>query len=360
MKKNKNTSEKLNTERITVLDSLKGIAILGVVLVHSGATELPGFFGQISAFGARGVQMFLIISAMLIFNSLDSFENSEKKIKLKNWYFNRFLRLIPIYYISLIVQFFINGFTPNYWTGTHPINIFTYILNVLFLHGLSPWSINAINVGWYIGTLALFIILAPFIHKKVNNLSKSIIFFAVTWVIALLVSMVIPRLYIGVDDYIWSTYWTNFSLISELPILAIGIILYYLIYKKDIIITKGVTTTLTFCIILILIERYISSSTLVTFSIIFGALIFIQIKNSNFIIDNKFFATLGKYSYGIYLFHYPIINKLTDIYSNYCSNSYLLITTVICSTIILSTFISYILTRFIEKPIVKKFKKAKI
>ena len=353
-------------ERETLFDSLKGIAMLGVILTHSGAAELPGLLGQISAFGARGVQMFFIISAILTFHSLESLENDKKSIK--NWYFNKFLRLIPLYYISLIFYYCTIGFKPNYWTGNQPINVITICLNILLLHGLNPWYINAINVNWYIGTLTLFIIIAPLLYKRINNLSKSILFFSVSWIIALVAQIILTKFYVGEDVYIWSAYWSNFSLISELPVIALGIILYYLIYKENIIKTlrnkmiklekpKVVMNILTFCIFLCLGEKIIYNASLISYSILFGVLIFIQMLNSNSLIDNKIFAFLGRNSYCIYLFHYPIINILTNLYSKYILNKYILIVIVIWSTIILCTIISCIFAKIIEKPIISKLKK---
>ena len=360
-----NNNLKNKTERNTLFDSLKGIAILGIIITHSGAVNLPGLIGKIGAFGARGVQIFFIISAILTFKSLESFKKNNKSIK--KWYFNKFLRIIPLYYISLLFYYFIVGFKPNYWSGYQPISKFSIYLNILLLNGLHPFSANVINVNWYIGTLTLFILIAPYLYKKINNLSKSILFLAISWLVAIFFQIVVGTLYSGENAYIWSSYWTHFSLINELPILAIGIILYYLIYKIQLVekIKKNIkpqnlkilTISLTFCITLSLAEKIVLLASLETYSVLFGCLILIQIINPLTIIDNKIFSTIGKYSYGIYLFHNPIISILTSQYSKYISNSYVFVITIIVSTIILSILISYVLTNIIEKPLNKKLKK---
>ena len=54
----------MNTERnrhINSLDALKGIAILGIVLTHSGASNLSGISGEIASFGARACNSFYYI-----------------------------------------------------------------------------------------------------------------------------------------------------------------------------------------------------------------------------------------------------------------------------------------------------------
>lgn len=46
--------------RVCWIDAMKGIAILGVVLIHSGAGDiLPSVLGKIASIGNRGVQIFL-------------------------------------------------------------------------------------------------------------------------------------------------------------------------------------------------------------------------------------------------------------------------------------------------------------
>lgn len=63
----------MEKKNITFLDSLKGWGILAVIMVHSGAAGLPGVMGRIGEAGARGVQLFFLISAFLTWGSL-SFE----------------------------------------------------------------------------------------------------------------------------------------------------------------------------------------------------------------------------------------------------------------------------------------------
>lgn len=54
------------------IDSLKGIGILGVVLVHYSIKASNDLISGIVFNGARGVQLLFIINAYLIFTSLSS------------------------------------------------------------------------------------------------------------------------------------------------------------------------------------------------------------------------------------------------------------------------------------------------
>lgn len=215
------------------LDAFKGIAILGILLVHSGAADFGGVVGEISSAGAKGVQIFFIISSMLIFHSLRKEKSREDGLILKTWYFKRFIRLIPLYYIANIFVLVKDGFSPSYWTGTHGMQAGTVISNFLFIHGLYPWWSNAININWYIGTLAVFILLAPLLYKLADRIDQIVILLAFSWLCSIICNHTIGVIDFGEDHYVWTAYWMNFSIIAQFPVLVLGMILDYIIEKTD-------------------------------------------------------------------------------------------------------------------------------
>lgn len=89
--------------RISALDGLRGIAILGVVIYHYGEpykTYFPSDNVRLYNFpwGEMGVQLFFMISGFVIFLS------AIKGKKVKNFVISRFARLYPTYWVSLIVS----------------------------------------------------------------------------------------------------------------------------------------------------------------------------------------------------------------------------------------------------------------
>ena len=62
---------KYGTERYEWIDSLKGISILGVIMIHSGSMGVGGLVTKIGQYGSSFVQAFFVISAFLIWKSLD-------------------------------------------------------------------------------------------------------------------------------------------------------------------------------------------------------------------------------------------------------------------------------------------------
>ena len=90
--------------KFSFIDSFRGVAIILVMLTHANYIFDPSiirsFFGIVQ-FGARGVQLFYMISAFTLFNSYYSRKvNNENSII--SFYSRRFFRIAPMFYISLI------------------------------------------------------------------------------------------------------------------------------------------------------------------------------------------------------------------------------------------------------------------
>src|SRR5260370_110527 len=77
------------------LDGLRGIAILGVIGVH--VALLPG--------GGAGVDVFFTLSGFLITSLLLEEHAETGRLRLKQFYMRRFLRLVPAFTLLLLVHF---------------------------------------------------------------------------------------------------------------------------------------------------------------------------------------------------------------------------------------------------------------
>ena len=219
----------------TWIDSLKGIAIIGVILVHSYCGRLPLFLGEVSGNGKYGVQLFFLISAYLTFVSLKKhFGKIPYNFKtIVSWWLKKFSKLIPLYYFSLLINIYVSIKTD--WLGTAwRINIPNIIFHFLFLHGLVPkYNNSIIGVEWYIGVLAIFYMIAPLLFKHINSIEKSIISFLVSIagsnIIIQCVKLFLPSE--TESNYYLYTYINESSVIAQLPVIMFGIFLYFIINK---------------------------------------------------------------------------------------------------------------------------------
>lgn len=90
--------------RIPSLDGLRGIAVLMVMLNHTGDAR-SGWFGQIASFGQTGVDLFFVLSGFLITRIL--IESRGEDAFLRNFYARRVLRIWPLYYAFLVLTYFV-------------------------------------------------------------------------------------------------------------------------------------------------------------------------------------------------------------------------------------------------------------
>ncbi len=88
------------------LDHLRALAILFVFLFHYPSLELP----NIVNFGWTGVDLFFVLSGFLISFQLFSQINRGQKISLKEFFIKRFFRILPSFWVTVCIYFFIPFF----------------------------------------------------------------------------------------------------------------------------------------------------------------------------------------------------------------------------------------------------------
>lgn len=365
----------MSNRRIDSFDALKGLAIMGVMLIHSG-NNVPRDLGAIPeaiiSCGNRGVQIFFLISAILIYKSLSDFYSTQigEKHYVLMWYEKRFLRLIPLYWLTNSAILIYMGMTPTYASGTHGVTIYTYITNYLFLHGFYPWHINAISNNWYIGTLAIFIFIAPICFKVINNIWKAGLLFASSLIVKTIISQTIATWDLGADTYVWKEYWEGFSIFKQLPVLSIGIILYFILFQyeahlilKNFFVRKfgkcGAKVIFYLCFILsgvLIMKEILSYANIYVFSVTIALIIILLFCFPTRIVSNKIYSFIGRYSYGIYLFHPLILGRVNAFISRYTENALYNIILSVFITLAICLAASVILTNFFEKPILARKK----
>lgn len=295
-----------NTQRLDYIDGLRGLAALMVICVHSAnfvdSLLLPGTILSWLKLGRFGVQIFYIISAFTIMMSIDRLKN---RGGYGAFYLRRAFRILPVWYIALILMYFYNLFVREI-TGS----LGSVVIHVFLLHGIFPQYISdIIGHGWSVGVEILFYILIPSIIRRFGYRLENylrLIFWNVlsVWCLNLVGSKVCITFFPDMDNTFWYLWLPN-----QLPAFLIGICLYLIVIRKQKIEDwKNVSKYL----IGILILVFLSVSEVLTRSMIEAGLILILSMFSSKIISNSFFRYIGKVSYGIYLFHMLVIFFLQD------------------------------------------------
>lgn len=349
------------SERLDWADSLKGLAICGVVLVHSGGSHLPSMLGQIGSAGARGVQLFFIVSAFFTFLSLDRYFNNVNNSELTKhttmgWLLKKVNRIAPLYYIALIICLISGSYESNYWhSATSQVSSTIDILtHFLFINGLSPYYVNSIlSTEWFIADLFLFYVISLWIYKKITSVERAFALMTISVVASTIISYGASLL---TNDGILTAYIWSFCFITEFPLWAMGIFIYNLKKQKVLEKFKGnklVSYSLllfSICLICSVIFRE-NAMGIYSFGIGFAGLILSQDMVQCPLICNKFWATLGKYSFGIYLAHtfvIPLLSKITVFGTGMSASTRIVFYIIVMAA---SLLIAALTQKFIETPI---------
>ncbi len=209
---------------------------MGVLTVHAagGVTDLPG--ERVAAAGKYGVQLFFILSALTLLQSMALRAGKEKYV-IRNFFVRRFFRIAPLFWIAIAIYFFINESTKRFW-APNGLDLWHFFTTAFFLHGWTPSSINSVVPGgWSIAVEMTFYLCLPLLATHIKSIwaSISMIFYSV------LVSFFLERLltpFIGsvipYSEHYLIPYFFFHWFPSQLPVFLIGFLTYYVIRNDKI------------------------------------------------------------------------------------------------------------------------------
>lgn len=335
-------------EHFRSLDGLRGLAVLFVLLSHSSNSEL--FFHDwlnFAKIGKTGVYLFFVLSAYLLDRQIALAYQTGKSSKAywKNYFLRRFLRIYPLFFISLLVHWFIS------LVGVETVisSIKDIGMHLIMLKGESIfWSIPVEFKYYFISPLFLW-----FCHRFLKwDKTKMFLLF-----LFLLFGSVIL-------EYIF--LFERTSTLRYFPIFLVGtfISIYELLFRKEM---KSDKTRLyyrliglaSFALILITTPFYFrkifgfslnfqSATYYFPYAVLWG-LVLLSAKYSRGLIrrflELKFLRFIGTISFSLYLFHMIFLKMAL----HFDMPEHLKIYFFFSSTILFSS-ISYLL---IERPLSK-------
>ena len=355
--------------RLDFIDSLKGMAILGVLIVHSGmfCSGLPGAVKTVIEQGSRSVLLFYIVSALSLFLSLDRRKEQETHL-YKNFFIRRFFRIVPMFYGAVVFYLFFYGLGPNYWLGdAKNISAGNIISHFLFVHGWNPYWINSImRVEWAVAAEMTFYLLIPCLFKNIKSLYSAIAATLILYILISQINYIMDRFPLISDEGVWR-YFLEFWFPTQLPVFGLGIVLYFLLFEngeiKGRLFQMNNKKIISFCYSLISlgligIIAYIYKSIPYyarswPFGLAFTVFAYAIAIYPPKIIVNKFWCFLGKISFSIYLMHMavlPLSDRLARFIlgGNMPVGRYLL---VLAITLFLTASMSYIAYNLVEQPL---------
>ncbi len=197
------------------IDGLRGVAILSVMAVHVPIGPAPYTYGAIQSLveaGARGVQLFFLLSAFTLFRSSKSKYIQEKSPR-RNFYIRRAFRILPLWWITILV----------YALARHQ-SFRDSLPNVLMYFGFIRFKsgVETFPLGWSIFVEETFYVLLPLIFVYIHTLRRAALFFAGLTVLS--VAWIKGASHIGVPTS--NSYIALFP-VAQWPCLAMGILVFF-------------------------------------------------------------------------------------------------------------------------------------
>ncbi|GEM_PF-1162995 len=367
----------VGTRRLEI-DGLRALAIMLVMWWHSSiwayeisANPLNDLFIDayvlISILGSSGVTLFFIISGFLITGIL--IDTSSDPQCLRKFYIRRSLRVFPLYYVALCLFLILSIiYIDEYEISFDSLAYFLYVQNwiAIFDFSYNPigddkneflehfWSL-AIEEQFYLVWPVFFL----FMYKKFNSATIILSLLSIIFFSALLrFNMVYMEGVSWAIPYTWT--------ITRFDSLVMGGLLIYAVKKKYKIIdiikkySHMLMGLLLFSAIIILFRNEIfivNVSYIVFLSGLFYVLLIIHLSGkselSNRLFNNRLVQNIAKVSYGLYIFHLPVMRILQDFLMPYelgfWSNHFIIL--------FFGFFISFVISqlsyKYFENPILK-------
>jgi len=348
--------------KIKVLDGLRGYASLMVLLAHFPQVEnsrIAQFIYHLvsySKMGYLGVDFFFVLSGFLITRIIIN-EKKLGKFSFNNFYKKRVLRIFPVYYFTLIMigifitwekLFFTLTFTYNYsypfekvrfpfehfWSlcvEEHFYIVFPMLLYFLTMRNAQNFVQNFIPIFCLTATFITYLIFEKDLADKMVFSSSY------CRIISLSFGAMFAFKEKQIDEKV-------FSVKQYLGIISFMGALYVLGIESE------------------QLSKYLPPPVirLIAFSI-FSSLFFLivlKLKNKESglekVFTNPTITFIGAISYGLYMYHYPIIYFFGEMYIDY--NGIVSIKDA-CFILIISFLITILSYFLIEKPILSRFKK---
>lgn len=217
------------------LDVVRIIAALMVLLVHTGQ-HVGGIWQDYTGFGANGVQIFFVLSAYLIMHSLERCDS------VKTYFVHRAVRILPLYYLVLVLRYFYDLFwyllvakmsLPEIFVGPCGLQYLRYFF---FLQVIVPTNDSALwgnrNALWTMSSFAFFYLIAPLLYRCIKSFWRSLVVF--------LVALAVTPYWISLLNKvlcIWlpeteASWFARSNPVSKIYIFLGGIVLYYAMKEK--------------------------------------------------------------------------------------------------------------------------------
>lgn len=299
------------------IDALRGYAILMVMAVHSSQyfSELPYITQKLADQGARGVQLFFVVSALTLCMSWQARDDGALP-----FYIRRLFRIAPMFWLSIPLYLSLNGFGPSIY-APDGIGVRQIIMAATFTHGLAPDAITSVVPGsWSIADEMMFYAIFPLLVAALNRLSFSAA--AVITVLATLLLYWVHQLIsyhaslladpasrdaLKMFTYLW--------LPQQLPCFLFGMLVFKWTAEGGLVPWPRLLVALSLAGMVIIAFKALPVVSRLSMPVQYGALFAMfalgMSRWSPVALVNPIICWIGKVSFSAYLIHFAVIKEMT-------------------------------------------------
>jgi peptidoglycan/LPS O-acetylase OafA/YrhL len=218
------------------IDAMRGLAILAVIQHHAHRdVELGSIMGhtaQLSSVlhhygsaGARGVQLFFIVSALTL--CLSAERRSGERLAWLRFFVRRFFRIAPMFYCALIIYAVLPLLLGS--SKLRAPSVAHFISTLTFTNAWSPYWMNFKNAlvpgGWSVAVEMAFYMVFPILFILISSLGRSMIAIAIAILAGIAADSFLMRFGPPVDHELLHEFLV-FWLPTQLPVFVAGFALY--------------------------------------------------------------------------------------------------------------------------------------
>lgn len=332
--------DKRNTDGFT---GLRGYAALWVMFFHTCGIIIPiiGVVNPINKLsnlihfdispvftGWGGVEILFVLSGFLLFRPFaDNLLNHTKPIPLGDYFRRRLLRILPAYYVQIAILGYLSF---HGYYEYQPLS--NWIAHLFMVHNFSPaWSGNINGAWWTLPAEFNFYLLLPLLFLLIRRINIGAFFigavlFAMAYRVILLPFIVGET--VGYKAYMFG------QIMGKIDLFAYGMLGAFIYskygniiagkYKKVVEVCLIATGVMGMWVILLKLksigEIYWNGGVfLYVFDPLFGFFILLLVlgitlngKLTKSLFCNKPILFMGDISYGIYLWHFPVLRLIFD------------------------------------------------
>ena len=343
------------------IDGLRVIAIIPVILYHT-------FILKFAEGGFIGVDIFFVISGYLITTLLLEEISQKNSIKLGSFYLRRVRRIVPLLFFITILSIYpayklLFPFTFAEF-GQSLMGISLFLPNISFLlqggYFAEPDSLKPLLHTWSLGIEEQYYIFFPVLLILVWKYFKNKFFLIM--IIIFLSSLLIAN---DLSDGLF----TKFNFLSPMTrlweLLAGSIVAYKIYFSQNRSVNGNNLLSMAGLILIIFSFIFFNESTkhpsfFTLIPILGTCMIILYTNNETFVgkvLSTNFFVLIGKMSYSLYLWHFPLFvfsRHYNFLFNDNGNNFYNLDLTIYLMLITLTFILSYYSWRYIEQPFRQK------